>query len=123
MGAGSMGNCHHWYPHSAVSYGKGFVIDDEWVSIGNVQVSNKHLTVGRDMCVPEVLDDMSISPFKKLASIMHGNSDDDSTNAEHSPLALMQISHSGRQSPRFVGGRFIFDPPLGASDVPMKSRS
>lgn len=97
-------------------------IDVEWVSIGNVQVSNKHLTVGRDMCVPEVLDDMSVSQFKKLASIMHGNSDG-STNAEHSPLALMQISHAGRQSPRFVGGRPIFDPPLGASDVPMKSRS
>jgi len=86
-------------------------------------VSNKHLTIGRDMCVPEVLDDMSISPFKKLASIMHGNNGDASNNAEHSSLALMQLSHAGRQSPRFVGGRSMFARPLGASDVPMKSRS
>ena len=114
---------HRFVSTSMCIHGNEIVADVGWLSIGNVQVSNSHLTVGRDMCVPEVLDDASVSPFKKLASIMHGKSGRASSEAEHSPLALMQLSHAGRQSPRFVGGRSMFVRPLGASDIPMKSRS
>lgn len=81
-----------------------------WI-VGNVQVSSKHLSLGRDILVPEELTPDSIKPFKDLAQSMHipGNSP---------PLKLMQLAHAGRQSSQFVGGRY-FTPPVGASDIPI----
>ncbi|KAJ4474210.1 hypothetical protein C8R41DRAFT_897495 [Lentinula lateritia] len=77
---------------------------------GNVQVSQQHLTLGRDMVVPQVLTNQTIQPFQRLAQVMHGD--------QHSQsLAIMQLSHAGRQSSNILGGRLPFVSPLGPSAV------
>lgn len=87
---------------------------------GNVQVSRTHLALGRDAVVPEVLAEENIAPYRKVAEAVHASS---SHSENRGPVLLMQLCHGGRQSPRIVGGRPFFTPPLGASTVPMKSRS
>ncbi|KAK2461269.1 hypothetical protein APHAL10511_006796 [Amanita phalloides] len=95
---------------------------------GNVQVSGRHLTLGRDMVVPEELTEDTIRPFKMLASAMHGNLEQESepelrsvqnlnSGAKQKPLALMQLSHGGRQSCNFIGGRRFNEPPLAPSAI------
>ncbi|KAJ3863092.1 hypothetical protein EV359DRAFT_43788 [Lentinula novae-zelandiae] len=77
---------------------------------GNVQVSKQHLTLGRDMVVPKVLTIQTFQPFQRLAQVMHGD--------QHSQsLAIMQLSHAGRQSSNILGGRLPFVSPLGPSAV------
>ncbi|KAH8113757.1 FMN-linked oxidoreductase [Phellopilus nigrolimitatus] len=90
---------------------------------GNVQVSRRHLTLGADMIVPEKLTYEDEEKFRKLACAMKGkqagggdvgNADD--TRGSKLPLAIMQLNHSGRQSPNIIGGRWpYFQPPLSAS--------
>ena len=81
---------------------------------GNIQVSQEHLTLGRDIVVPEILNEETLAPFKKLARIIHAvNSCEPSTR----PLAVMQLSHAGRQSPNFIGGRKLGVPPMAPSSV------
>lgn len=76
---------------------------------GNVQVSPQHLTLGRDIVIPVTLNDLK--PFERLAEVIHGG-------AEHTfSLAIMQISHAGRQSPNFIGGRPPFVAPLAPSPI------
>ncbi|KAJ3714986.1 hypothetical protein C8R42DRAFT_681286 [Lentinula raphanica] len=84
--------------------------EHDWGMIvtGNVIVSQDHLTLGRDMVVPRGLDDQTIRPFQKLAESIHGNK-------ANRPLAIMQLSHGGRQSSNFLGGRLPFVPPLAPS--------
>lgn len=88
---------------------------------GNVQVSRKHLSLGRDIVVPEELTDDTIRPFKMLASAMHNELEDvkqATTEPEPSKsLALMQLSHGGRQSCNVIGGRRLNEPPLAPSPV------
>lgn len=88
---------------------------------GNVQVSRKHLSLGRDIVVPEVLTEDTIRPFRMLASAMHNELEDvkqATTEAEPSKsLALMQLSHGGRQSCNVIGGRRLNEPPLAPSPV------
>ncbi|KAG7094954.1 hypothetical protein E1B28_005755 [Marasmius oreades] len=79
---------------------------------GNVQVSRTHLTLGRDMVVPSVLDEKGLHPYRKLAEVIH---EGDGT------LAIMQLSHAGRQSCNFLGGRYPFIPPLAPSAIPVAS--
>ncbi|KAF5389615.1 hypothetical protein D9757_004211 [Collybiopsis confluens] len=74
---------------------------------GNVAVSPSHLTLGRDMVAPSVLKDSTVAPFAKLAGAIHANSS--------KCLAIMQLSHAGRQSSNFLGGRRPFASPLGPS--------
>lgn len=69
------------------------------------------------MCVPASLDEASIAAFRRIADAIHSG-----PNASRT-MALMQLSHAGRQSPRILSGRSIFKAPLGASTVPMVSRS
>ncbi|KDQ11347.1 hypothetical protein BOTBODRAFT_114606 [Botryobasidium botryosum FD-172 SS1] len=83
---------------------------------GNVQVSAEHLTLGRDMIVPEKITTETIAPFRLLADAMHS-----SASPQTAALALMQLSHSGRQSPRIIGGRSFWLPPLAPSPVKMSS--
>ncbi|KAF7325577.1 FMN-linked oxidoreductase [Mycena kentingensis (nom. inval.)] len=52
----------------------------------------------------------NIAPFRALADAIHGR-------RAHKPLAIMQLSHAGRQSPNILGGRAPFAPPLGPSAV------
>ncbi|KAF9234260.1 hypothetical protein BU15DRAFT_52824 [Melanogaster broomeanus] len=83
---------------------------------GNVQVSRDHLTLGRDIVVPVLINEETLAPFKKLARTIHAdNSRDPSTSS--CPLAVMQLSHVGRQSPNFIGGRTLGVPPLAPSPV------
>lgn len=85
-------------------------------SIGNVQIDQSHLTLGRDLVLPKTLDDNDILPYKRLANMMHIRTP---ASARPPPISLLQLSHAGRQSPRILGGRGMWRPPSGASDVPM----
>ena len=82
---------------------------------GNVQVCSDHLSLGRDMVVPPVLSQGTIRPFARLAAAIHRNSMDSSR-----PLAVMQLSHSGRQSANILGGRAPFSPPMAPSPTPLR---
>ncbi|KAH0826612.1 hypothetical protein J3R83DRAFT_4976 [Lanmaoa asiatica] len=88
------------------------------VVTGNIQVSREHLTLGRDMVVPEVLDEETLASFKKLARTIHSK---DSREPSTCPLAVMQLSHVGRQSPNFIGGRKLGVPPMAPSPVRLGS--
>lgn len=90
------------------------------VITGNIQVSREHLTLGRDIVVPEVLNKETLAPFKHLARTIHAK---DSRVNEPStcPLAIMQLSHVGRQSPNFIGGRKLGVPPMAPSPVRLGS--
>ncbi|TCD60742.1 hypothetical protein EIP91_009610 [Steccherinum ochraceum] len=104
-----------------------FALYSRWASgdwgmiiTGNVQVASNQLGLGRDVVVPDVVNEESVQPFKKLASIIH----DEDTHTMHSDtrsksLAIMQISHTGRQSPNFLGGRLPFVPPKAPSAIPL----
>ncbi|KAJ4490267.1 hypothetical protein J3R30DRAFT_3278305 [Lentinula aciculospora] len=86
--------------------------EHDWGMIitGNVQVSQEHLSLGRDIVVPKVLTTQTIQPFQKLAKIIHGNP------PSHT-LAILQLNHSGRQSSNVLGGRLPFVSPLGPSAI------
>ena len=98
------------------------------IMTGNVQVSREHLSLGRDIVVPEELTEDTIRPFKMLASAIH-NELEDAKQATTEPepsrarggtrnsLAVMQLSHGGRQSCNVVGGRRLNEPPLAPSPV------
>ncbi|KAI6107602.1 hypothetical protein EDD17DRAFT_629073 [Pisolithus thermaeus] len=110
-----------------------FALYSEWarhgwamIITGNVQVDKHHLTLGRDMVIPSTLTDETLAPFKRLAQVIHGdaivedgNYSDNSrrTPGNVRPLAIMQISHTGRQSPTVIGGRSPFVPPKAPSSV------
>ncbi|KAF8331297.1 uncharacterized protein EI90DRAFT_3057440 [Cantharellus anzutake] len=83
---------------------------------GNAQVANDHLTLGRDIVVPEDFSEESCEPYERLAEAIHGPGK--ATEPHEKPLALLQVSHATRQSPQLVGGR-IFAPPVCVSDVPL----
>jgi 2,4-dienoyl-CoA reductase-like NADH-dependent reductase (Old Yellow Enzyme family) len=81
---------------------------------GNVQVSRDHLTLGRDMILPSSLEDTSgIAAFRALERALRPSSSDECGR----PLAIMQLSHAGRQSPFMLGGRLPFTPPSAPSAV------
>jgi 2,4-dienoyl-CoA reductase-like NADH-dependent reductase (Old Yellow Enzyme family) len=88
---------------------------------GNVQVSRDHLTLGRDIVVPEVLNQETLAPFRKLAQTIHG--EDTRSPSSGRPLAIMQLSHSGRQSPNIIGGRRLGVPPVAPSPVRLGSKN
>ncbi|KAJ3573367.1 hypothetical protein NP233_g2461 [Leucocoprinus birnbaumii] len=82
---------------------------------GNVQISRSHLTLGRDLVVPDLLTENSVKPYKRLSQTIKGPS--------CQTLAIMQLSHAGRQSSNFIGGRYPFEPPLAPSAVSVGSRA
>lgn len=84
------------------------------VMTGNFQVSGEHLTLGRDVVIPREITDATLKPFIQLADAMH--------ESEQS-LAIMQLSHSGRQSTNLIGGRWPFAPPRAPSPVRVGSSS
>ena len=81
---------------------------------GNIQVSRDHLTLGRDVVVPEILNEETLAPFKKLARTIQAV---DSREPSTRPLAVMQLSHAGRQSANFIGGRKWGVAPMAPSPV------
>lgn len=88
---------------------------------GNIQVDKSHLTIGRDMIIPEVFNESTLRPFKDLADAIHGGPDG-AVDPSHRALAIMQISHSGRQSPNWVSGRLPWYPPSAPSPVCLGAR-
>ncbi|KAF9448047.1 FMN-linked oxidoreductase [Macrolepiota fuliginosa MF-IS2] len=97
-------NDHHLALYSLWSqYDWGMVIT------GNVQVSKSHLTLGRDLVVPDQLSNASVEPFKALADVIKG--------PDGRTRAIMQLSHAGRQSTNFIGGRYPFERPLAPSAI------
>lgn len=88
----------------------------EWgmVVTGNVQVSSSHLSLGRDIIVPDKVDATTTEPFRKLARIVHGA---EGPTERNKTLAIVQLSHAGRQSPNIIGGRSPFAQPKAASAV------
>ena len=83
---------------------------------GNVQVDKSHLTIGRDMVIPDVLDESTLRPFIDLAEAIHGGPGG-VVDPPHRALAIMQVSHSGRQSANWVSGRLPWNPPLAPSSI------
>jgi 2,4-dienoyl-CoA reductase-like NADH-dependent reductase (Old Yellow Enzyme family) len=89
---------------------------------GNVQVSRDHLTLGKDMVVPETITSDALHSYKALARAMRPVSERNfSKNRDDvsipRTLIIMQLSHAGRQSPILLGGRSLFVPPLASSTV------
>jgi 2,4-dienoyl-CoA reductase-like NADH-dependent reductase (Old Yellow Enzyme family) len=74
-------------------------------------VCQSHLTLGRDVTLPKTAAEME--SFKLWARCMK------SSPEKSSPIAIMQLSHTGRQSPRFIGGRNPWTPPSAPSAQPM----
>ena len=98
------------------------------VITGNVQVTKDHMTLGRDLLSPVSLlprdstdDERAASDcaaWVQLARVIHGP-----VGHETGALALLQLSHAGRQSPTFFGGRPLFHPALAPSAVPLDFRT
>lgn len=89
---------------------------------GNTMVAKDHLTLGRDLLIPDEITDDVLLPWKRLADVMHNvdevtGEDPPSEDGFGRPLALIQLSHAGRQSLNVVGGRPPNAPPLGASPI------
>jgi 2,4-dienoyl-CoA reductase-like NADH-dependent reductase (Old Yellow Enzyme family) len=80
------------------------------VLTGNVQVSSEHIGLGADAVIPPSGSPLDLEPWKRYAAALHA-----SNSASERPLAVMQLSHCGRQSPRFVGGRWPWVPALAPS--------
>ncbi|KAH9886013.1 FMN-linked oxidoreductase [Cubamyces lactineus] len=105
------------------------------VMTGNVQVDKRHLSLGRDMVIPETITPETLAPWRQLAHAIHSGTvadeektfsssspdsiseDASSPSGRDRPLAVIQLSHSGRQSLNFFGGRKPFEPPLAPSPV------
>ncbi|KAF8524274.1 hypothetical protein BU17DRAFT_43062 [Hysterangium stoloniferum] len=71
---------------------------------GNCQISPTHLTLGRDITIPRAKSVRELDPFKALSTAMRSSGIPYAKDGD-SPLAIMQLSHTGGQSPRFIGGR------------------
>ncbi|KAI0327789.1 FMN-linked oxidoreductase [Cubamyces sp. BRFM 1775] len=89
---------------------------------GNTMVAKDHLTLGRDLVIPEEITDDILPPWQRLADVMHNvdevtGEDPPREDGFGRPLALIQLSHAGRQSLNVVGGRPPNAPPLGASPI------
>jgi 2,4-dienoyl-CoA reductase-like NADH-dependent reductase (Old Yellow Enzyme family) len=118
-------NAHHFSLYARwAKYGWGMIIT------GNIQVSRSHLTLGRDMVIPGIVTEESVRPYIDLVAAIHGASPSmGDTDTSASPknlqdsraLAIAQLSHAGRQSPNFLGGRAPFVPPLAPSAVRLGS--
>lgn len=88
---------------------------------GNIQVDRSHMTLGRDMVIPDVLDEATLRPFKNLAEAIHGGSDGD-IDPSRRTLAIVQVSHSGRQAANWVSGRLPWNPLLAPSSIRLGAR-
>ncbi|KAJ7785279.1 hypothetical protein DFH07DRAFT_787334 [Mycena maculata] len=95
-------------------YRKWSAYDWGMIFTGNVQVSPEHICLARDLVLPSGFSEEQLKPFRELAAVMHGEQDE-------KPVAIMQLSHAGRQSPNILGGRFPFVPPLGPSSIRLGS--
>ncbi len=86
---------------------------------GNVQVSQTHGGLGRDVIIPDTFSEEVLQPYRRWASIIHGETGPTPVQKTQTSLAIMQLCHTGRQSPNIIGGRSLFTPPLAPSAVPV----
>lgn len=91
------------------------------VITGNIQVDKSHLTIGRDMVIPDSLNKTTLQPFKDLAEAIHGGPDG-AVDPYHRAVAIMQLSHTGKQASNWVSGRVPWNPPLAPSPVRIGAR-
>lgn len=84
---------------------------------GNFQISSSHLSLGRDVTLPSSPSSRDVGAFKALSAAIHSSSSGTSrSKGTNETLAIIQLSHSGRQSLRFLGGRMgTFLQPLSSS--------
>jgi len=91
------------------------------VMTGNVQVSGDHMSLGRDMIIPETITSHTLRSYKTLARSMRPVSEQnpkkDQDASTPRTLIIMQVSHAGRQSPVVIGGRPPFVPALAPSAI------
>jgi|SRR5712671_980156 len=93
---------------------------------GNVQVSGDHLTLGKDMVIPETISSDTARAYRALACAMRPASeqdlpkDQDVSTSTPRTLVIMQVSHAGRQSPVVIGGRPPFVPPVAPSALALR---
>lgn len=112
---GGLPNAHHLALYNLWSHGGwGMIIT------GNVQVSRDHLTLGKDMVVPETITSDTLRSYRALACAMRPVSEQNLSKNQNDvsmprTLIIMQVSHAGRQSPVVLGGRSPFVPPLAPS--------
>ena len=115
---GGAPNSNHFSLYSRwARHGWGMVIT------GNVQVSPTHLSLGRDIVVPASLSAKALEPFRNLAQVIHLERFSSETRraGDTTTIAIMQLSHAGRQSPNVLGGRPLFAPPLSSSPIALGS--
>lgn len=109
-------------------YAKWAAGDWGMIITGNIQVDRSHITLGADMVFPYSVTHEAITPFRRLATAIHGESELIHTSRLYEkdgytgPLAIAQISHSGRQATNFLGGRYPFFPPMSASVTRVQPR-
>ena len=111
---GGLPNADHFALYSLWSQGGwGMIIT------GNVQVSQDHLTLGRDMVVPKTVTSDALRSYKALALAMRPASEQYNQESHDvsrpRTLVIMQLSHAGRQSPIVLGGRLPLSPPFAPS--------
>lgn len=107
-----------------------FALYDLWskggwgmIMTGNVQVSNNHLALGRDMVLPETITQNTLRSYQLLACCMRPapsleqNLSENQDVSTPRTLIIMQVSHAGRQSPAVLGGRALSLPPLAPSAI------
>ncbi|KAI0642495.1 hypothetical protein C8Q79DRAFT_214802 [Trametes meyenii] len=126
------------YEHFAPIWGspphEGFIdLYSKWgeggwgmILTGNVQVDKRHMSIGRDLLIPDEITPATLAPWHRLADTIHYGSsvpplsDTDTKRSggpSDRPLALLQLSHSGRQSMNVYSGRKPFEPPLAPSAI------
>jgi 2,4-dienoyl-CoA reductase-like NADH-dependent reductase (Old Yellow Enzyme family) len=113
--SGGLPNRHHLSLYSQwAKHDWGMIIT------GNVQVSKSHLTLGRDNVIPSVITEEGLQAYRNLATAISNDarSPDKLQQGTSETLVVMQLSHAGRQSPNFLGGRWPFVAPLAPSAVP-----
>src|SRR6266702_1657725 len=106
---GGLPNADHFALYSLWSQGGwGMIIT------GNVQVSQDHLTLGRDMVVPKTVTSDALRSYKALSLAMRPASEQYNQESHDvsrpRTLVIMQLSHAGRQSPIVLGGRLLAPP-------------
>ncbi|KAH9067595.1 FMN-linked oxidoreductase [Lactarius vividus] len=100
---GGLPNANHFALYSLWSQGGWGMI-----MTGNVQVSQDHLTLGRDMVVPKTVTSDALRSYTALASAMRPASEQYNQESH-------DLSHAGRQSPIVLGGRLPLTPPFAPS--------
>ena len=91
------------------------------IMTGNVQVSQDHLTLGRDMVIPKTVTSDTLRSYRALSSAMRPASEqyiqESHDISKPRTLIIMQLSHTGRQSVRVLGGRLPFNRPVAPSPL------